>query len=82
MARKTIRLDQRSAALLMDIARRTRMKPTQVLRAALRAVHQRLHVQVDPYAVYAALDVGPGGHARAPARRAKQAVCDLIRAKA
>ena len=82
MTLKTIRLDPRSEALLADVVRRTGMTPSQALRAGLRALHERLRGRADPYAVYSALDVGPGGYARAPARRAKQAVRDLIRAKA
>ncbi len=82
MTLKTIRLDPRSEALLADVVRRTGMKPSQALRAGLRALHERLRGRADPYAVYAALDLGPGGYARAPARRAKQAVRDLIRGKA
>ena len=82
MAVKTVRLDPRSEALLADVVRRTGMKPSQALKAGLAALHERLRARDDPYAVYAALDLGPGGYARAPARRAKQAVGEVLRAKA
>lgn len=82
MTLKTVRLDPRSEALLADVVRRTGMKPSQALKAGLVALHERLRAKDDPYAVYQALDLGPGGYARAPARHAKRAVRDVIRAKA
>jgi hypothetical protein len=34
-----------------------------------------------PFDIYRALDLGPGGYARAPARRAKQALGEIISRK-
>lgn len=82
MTVKTIRLDPRSEALLADVVRRTGMTPSQALRAGLAALHEGLRARDDPAAVYDGLDLGPGGYARAPARRAKQAVREIMRAKA
>ena len=36
---------------------------------------------VTPFDVYRAIDLGPGGYARAPARQAKRAVRALLRRK-
>ena len=82
MAVKTIRLDPRAETLLADVVRRTGMTPSQALRAGLATLHERLRARDDPYAVYERLDLGPGGYARAPARRAKQAVRAILRTKA
>lgn len=79
---KTLRLDPHSEALLADVVRRTGMTASQVLRAGLATLHEQLHARNDPYAVYARLDLGRGGYARAPARQAKRAVRDVIRVKA
>ena len=82
MAVKTVRLDPRSEALLADLLRRTGMNASEALKAGLLALHERLTARADPYALYSTLDLGPGGYARAPARRAKPAVREVIRAKA
>jgi len=34
-----------------------------------------------PYEVYMEIDLGPGGYARAPARKAKSAIKDILRRK-
>lgn len=81
MTVKTIRLDPRSKALLADVVRRTGMTPSQALRAGLATLHEHLRARDDPFTVYETLDLGRGGYARAPARRAKQAVRGVIRAK-
>lgn len=41
---------------------------------ALRDVIRTEGPVSEPYAVYSAIDLGPGGYARAPARRAKAAI--------
>ena len=82
MAIKTIRLDPRSEALLADVVRRTGMNASEVLKAGLAALHERLHAAERPWDVYRSLDLGPGGYANAPARRAKRAVRKVIRARA
>ena len=43
---------------------------------------ERLRAADYPWEVYRSLELGPGGHARAPARRAKQAVREVIRGRA
>ena len=82
MTVKTLRLDPHSQALLADVVRRTGMTQSQALRAGLATLHEQLRGRNDPYALYAALDLGRGGSARAPSRRAKQAVREVIRTKA
>ena len=77
-----IRLDPHSEAMLADIVRRTGLKRLDALRAGLVALHGRLRAADYPWEVYRSLDLGPGGPARAPARRAKQAVAAVIRASA
>ena len=83
MSIKTVRLDPISEALLADLVRRTGMNASQALKAGLVALHETLEAKGHerPYDVYMQLDLGPGGYARVPARRAKQAVPSVIRRK-
>jgi hypothetical protein len=54
-----------------------------VLKKCLFAVRDALRTEkpVDPFAVYATIDLGPGGCAVAPARKAKQAIRAIVRRK-
>lgn len=81
MAIRTIRFDPRSEKLLADVVRRTGMNASEALKAGLTVLHQRLRARDDPYAVYAALDLGQGGYTRAQAGEAKQAIRHLVRRK-
>ena len=82
MTIRAIRLDPRSEALLADVVRRTRMNRSDALKAGLVALHERLRAADYPWEVYRSLDLGSGGRARAPAGRAKQAVREVVRARA
>ena len=81
MAIRTIRLGPRSERQLAEVVRRTGMNASEALKAGLSVLHDRLRARDDPYAVYAALTLGPGGYARAPAREAKRAVRVAVRRK-
>ena len=83
MGVRTIRLDPESERLLAEVRRRTGMNVSQALKAGLNAVHAavRNEAAAYPYAIYASLDLGAGGYARAPASAAKRAVRERIRRK-
>ena len=82
MTIRTIRLDPGSEAMLAEVVRRTGLNTSEALKAGLAALHERLRAADYPWEVYRSLELGPGGHARAPARRAKQAVREVIRGRA
>jgi hypothetical protein len=83
MATRTVRLDAESERVLAEVQRATGLSTSAVLKQGLVAARDALRAgrASDPWTVYAELDLGPGGYARAPARRAKAAVGELLRSK-
>jgi hypothetical protein len=83
MGVRTVRLDEESERILRDLQATTGMSISEVLKQGLIALRESGPPQSTrtPYAVYRALDLGPGGYSAAPAARAKQAVHDAIRRK-
>lgn len=80
MSTRTVRLDEESERALAEVCRETGMSVSDALKAGLVAVRQGLKeaASTDPWSVYRVLDLGPGGYARAPARRAKQSLRRVI----
>jgi hypothetical protein len=76
MGIRTVRLDDESERALAEIRRRTGMPMSTALKRGLLAVREGLRAAqaANPYDIYARLDLGPGGYARAPARKAKQRI--------
>jgi hypothetical protein len=82
MATRTVRLDDEAERVLAELRRLTGLSVSGVLKrglAAAREEERRRHVV--PFDVYRRIDLGPGGYARAPARRAKEAVRTLVARK-
>ena len=83
MSTRTVRLDEESERLLARICDQTGMSVSAALKRGLVAVDRENanRLSSKPYEVYRRLDLGPGGYAVAPARRAKVAVKQAIRQK-
>jgi hypothetical protein len=80
MASRTVRLDEESERALAEIQRRTGMQVSTALKRGLLAVREGLRAAqtANPYEIYAHIDLGPGGYARAPARQAKRHIKTLL----
>ncbi|MFL5319746.1 MAG: hypothetical protein ACJ790_08815 [Myxococcaceae bacterium] len=74
MAMRTVRLDDEAERLLSEIRRGTGTTITGALKRGLEVAARELRVQASsrPYDVYRALDLGPGGYTKVPARTAKR----------
>ena len=84
MGTRTVRLDAAAEETLSNLRRRTGLSISEVMRKALTAYSAELDAEVRrrPYDVYKSLGLpGEGGYAVAPARRAKEAVVEVIRKK-
>ena len=82
MAIRTVRLDPESERALAEIRRATGMSVSGALKRGLVAARDALRAATAlPFEVYRKIELGPGGYARAPARRAKQALRALLRGK-
>jgi hypothetical protein len=83
MSTRTVRLDAESERALAEVQRATGMSVSDALKAGLVAVRDAIHEQAtgDAWLVYRSLDLGPGGYAKAPARRAKKALPALLAPK-
>ncbi len=84
MATRTVRLDPEAEATLASLTRSTGLSISEVLKEGLFAFRERLQsAQPDrtAYAIFKRLELGPGGYARTPARRAKEHVRELIARK-
>ncbi len=83
MATRTVRLDDESEGLLEELQNATGESVSTVLKRGLVALRESMRqgTAEHPYSVYEQLDLGPGGYARAPARRAKQSIRALLAGK-
>ncbi len=82
MAIRTVRLDPESERALAEIRRATGISVSGALKRGLVVAREALRgATAQPFEVYRKIDLGPGGYARAPARRAKQALRALLRGK-
>ena len=83
MATRTVRLDDESEGLLEELQNATGESVSTVLKRGLVALREAMRKSTaqQPYRVYEQLDLGPGGYARAPARRAKQSIRAVLERK-
>jgi len=83
MGLRTVRLDEDSEKALAEIRARTGASASAVLKEGLLAARAALRQRdsASPYAVFQTLDLGPGGYASFPARRAKEGIRALLRRK-
>ncbi|MGI9331893.1 MAG: hypothetical protein ACR2RL_01930 [Gammaproteobacteria bacterium] len=80
MGTKTVRLDEETEQALVEIRAVTGLSVSAALKRGLLVLREDIaqEASTTPFDVYAALDLGPGGYAQAPARRAKSAVRAVI----
>jgi hypothetical protein len=83
MSLKTVRLDADAERDLAAIQRATGCSASAALKAGLARVRSELDrsSSARPFEIYQQIELGPGGYARAPARRAKQAIRAVLKAK-
>jgi hypothetical protein len=83
MALRTVRLEPEIERALEEIQKATGLSASAAIRKGLVVLRDRVREDAvaAPYEIYAALDPGPGGHARAPARQAKRGIKKLLRRK-
>ncbi len=83
MSTRTVRLDEESERVLKELQRETGLSVSALLKSGLVAAREQLRAQPaqTPFEIYRSIDLGPGGYARAPARRAKQAIRGLLARK-
>lgn len=83
MATRTVRLDEEAERMLAELQRASGDSVSGVLKRGLVALRSTLPegAGARPYALYETLDLGVGGTARAPARRAKQGIRELLKRK-
>jgi hypothetical protein len=83
MATRTVRLDDESEGLLEELQQATGQSVSAILKRGLVALRESMRqgTTQHPYRVYEQLDLGPGGYARAPARKAKQAIRAVLARK-
>ena len=83
MGTRTVRLDEEAEKTLAKLRKVTGLSISEVLKRGLSAYEEQAMQQAfrNPFAIYRELDLGNGGYAIAPARRAKSAVKEAIRRK-
>lgn len=81
MTVRTVRLDDDAERMLTEVQEATGLSTSEILRHGLSLAHQEVRASraADPYAIYAELDLGPGGYVQAPARKAKTAARSTAR---
>jgi len=83
MATHTVRLEPVAERALREIQESAGMTVSTALKQGLLVLRDQLRNQASgsPYHVYQTLDLGLGGYARFPARRAKQGIREILRRK-
>jgi hypothetical protein len=83
MGTRTVRLDDEAEKTLKRLRNVTGLSISEVLKRGLSAYETQAleHANRKPYDIFCELELGEGGYAIAPARKAKSAVTDAIRRK-
>jgi hypothetical protein len=79
----SVRFDEETESALARIREATGASASEVMKRGVVALSDRLvrKAIVRPFDVYQKLDLGPGGYARAPARKAKGALKAILQRK-
>jgi len=74
-------LDEESERALVEVQRRTGLSVSGALKHGLMVAGDAIRGRQSPmpYEIYRAIELGPGGYAKRPARRAKAAIRALLR---
>jgi hypothetical protein len=84
MSARTVRLDEQSERILEEVRRARGLSVSAAFKQGLVALRDAIHQEGpsrEPYEIYAAIDLGPGGYLRAGARRAKAEISRSLRDK-
>jgi hypothetical protein len=83
MATRTVRLDPEAESVLQEVRRATGLPISEVLKQGLRALQEKLSLEAAgaPFAIFAGLDLGPGGYAIAPSTDTRAGVRAALRRK-
>lgn len=83
MGTRTVRLDDETEQTLDEIRATTGLSVSAALKRGIMVLREEIakEASTTPYDVYATLDLGPGGYAAGPAKRAKHTVRETIRRK-
>jgi hypothetical protein len=83
VATRTVRLDEEAERALREIRQATGLPMSEALKRGLRVLRNQVRRRSSrlPYAIYAELDLGPGGYAAAPSTEVKSAVRGILKKK-
>jgi len=83
MGIRTVRLDEEGEEALAQIVRHTGLSVSSAMKKGLLVLRHEVarEAQRVPYDIYKELDLGPGGHAVAPATQTRRGVQAAIRRK-
>lgn len=83
MGVRTVRLDDETEAVLAELIDRAGLSVSEVLKRGVLALRDELarRPMRSPYAIYASLDLGPGGYAVAPSSDTRRGVREALRRK-
>jgi hypothetical protein len=80
MATRTVRLDSETENMLSELQRASGESVSALLKRGIMTLRASMPEEpARPYLIYETLDLGEGGYAKAPARRAKQGIRELLR---
>jgi hypothetical protein len=79
----SVRFDEETEEALNRVCEAMGASRSDVLKKGVMALARKLAANATsrPFDIYRTIDLGSGGYARAPARKAKQAIRTVIRAK-
>lgn len=84
MSARSVKLDADARRALDEVRAETGLSDSVLVRQGLELVRAQRGASVGvvrPYEVFQRLDLGEGGHARAPARHAKRAIREILRGR-
>ena len=82
MGTRTVRLDSATEAVLQRLSKRTGLSVSALLKKGIHALDEDSQADAArPYDLFSALELGPGGYAKAPARKSRQGVRQALERK-
>lgn len=83
MSLRTVRLEADAERALDEIQRATGLSASAAIRQGVISLREQLRkkAEASPFEIYASLDLGKGGYAKVPARRAKRGIAKTLRKK-
>jgi hypothetical protein len=83
MATRTVRLDEEAEQALREIRQATGLPMSEALKRGLRVLRNQVRRRSSrsAFAIYAELDLGPGGYASAPSTEAKSTIRAILKQK-